>query len=680
MRVRDTMCGGPQALPWSERLLPRSVRVPSMRRRFPLFAALVAVLFLCASSASALANYTDPAGYPTAWPSQMTTNPYTRLGVPEADKTGQTDGSKGASPQSANDFSSGPLYDQPSFYYYGNGTILYFRFRVGGPPTALTGSGQPFTSATWNVLMDTDGDGWKEFVVFLDGTSSGSQPDDIVVIYENVNSQKFDMNQVGVWRQDCAGPSDGVDGASGNSSTWDTDPDAYVWDFGRTRVVQINRTKPVGSQNSEYWIDVQVPLAAFDGRAKGGPLLTGSSFFSLAATTSASNTDPTQKDLLYSGDFALADVPLPGGDVYNGDGVLLVAPIVAAVTSKGCPSPDTLKATVSDVLTVVGGLTQDTIDSVYFEYYYDYNNDWLENDPGQTWTRIGAGTRTSILGQFVRVWDLSQMAAGQFLVRVVARDKQGNTTTSTNQPYLTPSSVTARVTNTCSAIAVLNMSTKSVSDLNGGQTFPGDTLLYTVVLRNTGGGSATSVVLKDTVSTYLNYVANSATPTPAATTPALQWNVGTLAAGASATFTFRGVVKSPITNQTEVLNKGWITYNTGAMTGLSKLVTASITVTSRPIATCTKSVNKSTAVPGDTLVYTLTYQNIGTDAATFLVVSDAVPVQTDYVPNSVTLNGAPKTDAADADQVTVTGSNISVTVGTVPVGGSGTITFRARVK
>ncbi|HOT36832.1 MAG TPA: hypothetical protein PLT86_09220 [Candidatus Latescibacteria bacterium] len=668
-------------MPSSEILFPRSVRVPSTRRRFPLFPALVAVLLVAASAVpAALQNYRDPTGYtyPTTWPSVLATSAYTRLGVPEADKTGQTDGSKGASPQGANDFTSGPLYDQPSFYYYGNGTILYFRFRVGGPPTALTGSGQPFTSATWNVLMDIDGDGWKEFVVFLDGTSSGNQPDDIVIIYENVNSQKFDMNQVGVWRQDCAGPSDGVDGASGSSSTWDTDPDAYVWDFGRTRVVQIDRTKPVGSQKSEYWIDVQVPLEAFDGRANGGPLLTGSSFFSISATTSASNSDPTQKDLLYSGDFALADVPLPGGDIYNGYGGRIDAPIIAELTQTGCPSPDTLKARVSDVLTVVGGLTTDTIDSVWFEYYYDYNGDWGENDPGQTWTRIGAGTRTGI-GQFRYVWDVSQMSAGNFLIRAVARDKQGNTTYSTSNPAGTAYLI-AKFTNTCSAIAVLNTSTKSVSDLNGGLTLPADTLLYTIVIQNTGGGTATSVVLKDTVSTYLNYVPNSATPTPAATNPALQWNVGTLAAGASATFTFRGVVKSPIANQTEILNKGWITYNTGAMTGLSKLVTATITVTSQPIATCSKTVDKATAAPGDTLVYTVTYGNNGTDAATFLIISDTVPFETDYVPNSVVLNGVPKTDAADADQVTVSGNNVSVTVGTLPVGGSGTFSFRVKVK
>ncbi|HQK23590.1 MAG TPA: hypothetical protein PLM66_11945, partial [Candidatus Latescibacteria bacterium] len=404
----------------------------------------------------------------------------------------------------------------------------------------------------------------------------------------------------------------------------------------------------------------------------------GSSFFSISATTSASNSDPTQKDLLYSGDFALADVPLPGGDIYNGYGGRIDAPIIAELTQTGCPSPDTLKARVSDVLTVVGGLTTDTIDSVWFEYYYDYNGDWGENDPGQTWTRIGAGTRTGI-GQFRYVWDVSQMSAGNFLIRAVARDKQGNTTYSTSNPAGTAYLI-AKFTNTCSAIAVLNTSTKSVSDLNGGLTLPADTLLYTIVIQNTGGGTATSVVLKDTVSTYLNYVPNSATPTPAATNPALQWNVGTLAAGASATFTFRGVVKSPIANQTEILNKGWITYNTGAMTGLSKLVTATITVTSQPIATCSKTVDKATAAPGDTLVYTVTYGNNGTDAATFLIISDTVPFETDYVPNSVVLNGVPKTDAADADQVTVSGNNVSVTVGTLPVGGSGTFSFRVKVK
>jgi uncharacterized repeat protein (TIGR01451 family) len=215
-----------------------------------------------------------------------------------------------------------------------------------------------------------------------------------------------------------------------------------------------------------------------------------------------------------------------------------------------------------------------------------------------------------------------------------------------------------------------------VSDLNGGQAVPGDTLLYTITVRNTGGGNATTVVLKDTIPTYSTYVPNSASPTPAATSPALTWNLSTLNAGDSSSYAFKATINSPIPNGTTIENKGMIT----ASNAPEKQVTASISVTSLPLATCSKSVNKANAAPGDTLVYTINYGNNGTDAATFLIVSDTVPIRTDYVPNSVTLNGFAKTDISGDDQVTVSGSDIMVTVGTVAAGGSGTITFRVKVK
>ena len=49
---------------------------------------------------------------------------------------------------------------------------------------------------------------------------------------------------------------------------------------------------------------------------------------------------------------------------------------------------------------------------------------------------------------------------------------------------------------------------------------------------------------------------------------------------------------------------------------------------------------------GDTLRYTITVQNTGTDDATNVEIVDAVPASTTYVPGSTTLNGAPVADGA----------------------------------
>ena len=51
-------------------------------------------------------------------------------------------------------------------------------------------------------------------------------------------------------------------------------------------------------------------------------------------------------------------------------------------------------------------------------------------------------------------------------------------------------------------------------------------------------------------------------------------------------------------------------------------------------------------LPGETLRYTITVRNTGTDHATSAVLRDNVPVNTSYVAGSTTLNGSPVADAA----------------------------------
>ncbi|MEW6156819.1 MAG: hypothetical protein AB1813_05265, partial [Verrucomicrobiota bacterium] len=110
----------------------------------------------CGHAVRAAQNYTDPAGYPAAWPAQLNTQAYTAQGQVQSDVSGsissQQDPSHNATPQSSVDFSSGPLNAASSFNYYANGSVLFFRIRLAGPPQALTGNGQPFDSATWNFL------------------------------------------------------------------------------------------------------------------------------------------------------------------------------------------------------------------------------------------------------------------------------------------------------------------------------------------------------------------------------------------------------------------------------------------------------------------------------------------------------------------------------------------------
>ncbi|MHB1405692.1 MAG: DUF7507 domain-containing protein [Desulfitobacteriaceae bacterium] len=84
-----------------------------------------------------------------------------------------------------------------------------------------------------------------------------------------------------------------------------------------------------------------------------------------------------------------------------------------------------------------------------------------------------------------------------------------------------------------------------------------------------------------------------------------------------------------------------------------------------------KSVDKTFAAIGDTLTYTVVIPNNGPVDATNVIFSDTVPPDTSFVPGSFTLNGAP---VLGADP------NTGVNIGTIPAGGSVTVTFQVIIE
>jgi uncharacterized repeat protein (TIGR01451 family) len=107
--------------------------------------------------------------------------------------------------------------------------------------------------------------------------------------------------------------------------------------------------------------------------------------------------------------------------------------------------------------------------------------------------------------------------------------------------------------------------------------------------------------------------------------------------------------------------------------------------------------------PGDTIIYTITYTNKGTEPAVNAVVVDPVPKGTSYIGDSATGAGAELTFSIDGGktfkkpselfhQVTVAGkkeqklassdmyTDIRWTIPQIPAGGSGKVIFKVRVK
>lgn len=83
----------------------------------------------------------------------------------------------------------------------------------------------------------------------------------------------------------------------------------------------------------------------------------------------------------------------------------------------------------------------------------------------------------------------------------------------------------------------------------------------------------------------------------------------------------------------------------------------------------------SEAVPDATITFTIVANVGGSGSITDLNVTDAIPAGTTYKPATLTLDGAPLTDASDADAGEASNSGIAVDVGSAAAGASYTVTF-----
>ena len=220
---------------------------------------------------------------------------------------------------------------------------------------------------------------------------------------------------------------------------------------------------------------------------------------------------------------------------------------------------------------------------------------------------------------------------------------------------------------------------KTSTDLTGDPNvlLAGETLRYTITVKNIGTGDAVNVVLRDAVPVNTTYVANSTTlngapladvaglsplvsgiliHSPADATP------GSMPADASsnpanvATITFDVVVDPAVVDGTIISNQGFVTaIDSGIVdqpsddpdTPIANDPTRDI-VGNVPLLYAEKRVVLSVDLgspgivdPGDELRYTITIQNSAATPATGVVLTDSVPANTTYVADSTELNGAP---------------------------------------
>jgi uncharacterized repeat protein (TIGR01451 family) len=153
-------------------------------------------------------------------------------------------------------------------------------------------------------------------------------------------------------------------------------------------------------------------------------------------------------------------------------------------------------------------------------------------------------------------------------------------------------------------------------------------------------------------------------------------NTGSLAGGATLSLVAKTVL--PLVAADQSLD--FTTFRVQSTTNPAnfKTVNGSTTV-GIPRVSLVKEALAPEPLAGKEITYRIRYGNAGHGVAYAFAVSDSVPANTEYIPQSTTLNGIPRTDEADQDNVTVSGGIILVQLGDIAPSASGIIEFRVRI-
>jgi uncharacterized repeat protein (TIGR01451 family) len=250
---------------------------------------------------------------------------------------------------------------------------------------------------------------------------------------------------------------------------------------------------------------------------------------------------------------------------------------------------------------------------------------------------------------------------------------------------------------------------KISTDLTGDPNvlLAGETLRYTITVKNVGNADAVGVVLRDAVPVNTAYVPGSTTlngapvpdvgglsalvngmliHSPADPTPGSMPADPSSSQANVATITFDVVVDPGVLDGTVISNQGFLTAAGGGIfdqpsddpdTPIPDDPTRDI-VGNFPLLYAEKKAALFTDLgtpgvvdPGDVLRYTITIQNSGKIPATGVVLTDAVPANTTYVANTTLLNGLPVGQPDGGVAPLASGIDISSSDLTPPLPGPG---------
>ncbi len=260
---------------------------------------------------------------------------------------------------------------------------------------------------------------------------------------------------------------------------------------------------------------------------------------------------------------------------------------------------------------------------------------------GVTWTAVGAGGGTVAASGSGNINELVNLPSGGSVTFTVTGTIDSSATgilfnTATvaapaNVQDPTPGNNSATDTDTLQPQADLVV-TKSGTE----GAVAGTGVNYTITVTNSGPSDAQTVSLNDILPAGMTFVSLNAPDGWSATTPAVGANgtisasTATLAAGASATFTFAGHVNSNVVSGTILSNTATASTATLDPSEGNNASTATTFISTQADLAVTKSAPTAVAPSGD-ITYTIHLDNNGPSDAQSVNLSDVLPAGTSLV-------------------------------------------------
>ncbi|WP_141500044.1 beta strand repeat-containing protein [Paenibacillus luteus] len=198
----------------------------------------------------------------------------------------------------------------------------------------------------------------------------------------------------------------------------------------------------------------------------------------------------------------------------------------------------------------------------------------------------------------------------------------------------------------------------------------GDKITFVVTATNTGTETATSIIVRDTITPGTQFVANSVTVNGvqvAGVNPTTGIPVPDLAPGAVATITFEEEIIT-IPELTYILDTANVSFLSGTLPLTFYSNTINVQV-AQPIITAFKVADRTFVTIGDIIHYTVSVTNSGTYNVE-TIFSDPIPAGTVFVENSVIAFGVP---------LPGTNPSSSIFIGTLEYNETNLITYQVRV-